>query len=181
MPLPECTRLDHDDAATRERLLSDGWREIEVLETWKGLAPRGVGLPVYTAEKSDIGRLQSIALASFTEDRLHKDPLVAKEDADAAKAKWVSDAVTDYRRKVYVIGEPPDAFLSFFPGETIIIDLLAVHPDAHGRKIGTSLIIAACHDAKFVQAGTQSTNEAARSLYRSLGMEIIKRQRTFHR
>lgn len=182
MPLPACTRIDFDDEAGRAKLLADGWREIEVLETWHGPSPRGAGLATYRAEKADIPRLQEIARAAFTEDRLHKDQTVAKEEADAAKEKWVADAVMDYRRTVLIQGDPIAGFLSYFlADDTVIIDLLAVHPDSHHKHIGSSLMIAACHDAKFVRAGTQATNEAARRLYDSMGMSVIMRERTFHR
>lgn len=181
MPLPQCTRIDFDDEAGRQKLFADGWREIEVLETWRGMAPRGVGVPVYRAEKPDIPRLQEIAAAVFTEDRLHKDPMVSKDDADAAKAKWVADAVMDPHRAVLIHGQPIAGFLSYFPGETVTIDLIAVHPESRERHIGTSLLIAACHSAKWVCAGTQSTNESARRLYSSLGMSVVLRQRTFHK
>jgi ribosomal protein S18 acetylase RimI-like enzyme len=183
MPLPKCTRIDFDDDFEASRLTADGWREIEILETWSGPVPKGIGLAAYTPTLADIPALQAVALAAFTEDRLHKDPLVARGEADAAKSKWVADAVMDYKRAVFVSGHPAAGFISVFPGKTMVIDLLAVHPDHQGEGLGKDLVITACQyaDAEFVEAGTQSTNEPARKLYKSLGMGIVKRQRTFHK
>lgn len=177
MPLPECTRLDDSHPFGP----GPGWRRVEVLETFGG-DMSFIG-PVKSEEIVDLVR---IAVASYTEDRLHKDPEVPKALADASKAKWVVDACNDPERNVVVYRKngTPIAFLSLAgKSGAYRIDLLAVDEAYRGNGIAKALIFYALGslNIKSLAAGTQSTNESAKNLYQSFGMDVIKRERTYHR
>lgn len=183
MPLPECTRLSIGDDRLYVEPVGTGWREIEVLETYFRDMKDVVG-PVRDDEIVD---LVCIAMSAFTEDRLHADPMVPKETADAAKAKWVVDACADYHRSVYVyrVDGKPAAFISiaFEEKRGYRVDLLAVAESHWDKGIGKALLLYACGQKNIsnLWAGTQSTNGPAKRLYESLGMTVVKRERTFHR
>lgn len=192
MPLPLCTRIEFNDQVRRDELLATGWREVEVLETWVGPRPRGYAeLRAELATLADLPELQRIAVSSFKFDRLHMDPNVPKEEADAVKRKWVADAFDDPDRVVSLIRLPRGigGFLihrldrSGHQTKRMIIDLLAVAPEYQRYGIARNLVtqVAESTGARRLKAGTQSTNEPARAFYKSLGMRVMQRQRTFHK
>lgn len=183
MPLPECMRIDIDNFDEGAHLSVVGWREIETLETYHGNLRNVIG-PVADNEVADLAR---IAMSSYTQDRLHADSQVDRTLADAAKAKWVVDACADHHRDVYVyrVSGQPVAFISiaFEKDRGYRVDLLAVEKTHRGQGIAKALLLYACGAKNIgaLWAGTQSTNEAAKALYESLGMSLVKRERTFHR
>lgn len=181
MLLPECTRIDLANEQRRAELLSSGWREIEVLETWGGAAVDPIARP---STPGDLFRCVEIAKTAFEYDRLHADERVLREDADRAKEKWVCDAFSDNSRLVFVRGKPADAFLVVkMDGSTMVVDLLAVHPSAQRKGFANDLFsfAVAFTGAEEVRAGTQAANSPARNFYSKLGLVIVKRERTFHR
>lgn len=174
MPLPQCRRLELDDLAGRDALLADGWREIEVLVTWER---RGLGKPW-------IERCVEIARTAFVHDRLHADPMVRREDADEAKSLWVKKHF-EGARGIEVIGAGGKIvgfLLQKVEGDILIIDLIAIDP-AHRRKGLAELLVTQQIDAwtATIRAGTQEHNQAGMALYKKMGFEIVRRQRTFHR
>ena len=180
MPLPSCTRIGFYDRDKAKTLLANGWREIEVLETWYGRTKWELG-DLIEAGPQHREKLMKIARAVFTHDRLHKDPLVDKKDADEFKAKCISDAIDDYDRRVFINRNDPTAFLSIWAGGTGVaqIDLVAsMTRGAAETLIKRAVVKLLVHD---LEANTQSTNEKARRLYAGLGMRVIRRQRTFHK
>ena len=195
MPMPECTRISIDDAAGRERLLADGWREIEVLQTWYGSRPGALAvntrLKVTYAGPYEHHYLRELAARSFRHDRLHADPTVAKADADDAKRMWVTNAMADDARKVAFAqyGSEVTGLLIWKRTRTardintMVVDLLAVDERYRRHDIATTLIAFGFDEtgARRIQAGTQSTNAAAIAFYKSLGMKLKSEQRTFHR
>ena len=185
MPLPECKRIDI--ASNPADLLADGWREIEILETWEGRAARIRG-----HEWEDLAECERIARASFTYDRLHTDELVAVQEADDARAEWVRRAFFDNEKTILVAAGPIgsqgtyslNGFMIYSTiRHTLVIDMIAVDSGSRGRGIAKLLIGAGLFKSgcQRVRAGTQEINDPAKALYRGLGMEIKKRQRTFHR
>jgi ribosomal protein S18 acetylase RimI-like enzyme len=188
MTLPLCVRIDADDKRSSYELEQDGWREVEVLETWRIATPYSgyVGQGIEPAKQSDNLTCQRIAQQAFQYDRLHADPVVSEDDADDAKRAWVNSAFRDNLQNILVHRQGDvDGFLIVKPETAIlIIDLIAIDPAYQGRGIAKSLIRAAHamhpnHQA--LQAGTQERNEAGRRLYSSLGFVVVKRQRTFHK
>jgi ribosomal protein S18 acetylase RimI-like enzyme len=186
MPLPEMIRIPEDDYEQRRKLLSEGWREIEVLETWA--TQHGDHLIVIRqASRTELPAICDIAIASLSLDRLHHDVLVGKELADLEKVRFIIGAYADPTKIVYVHGSPVNAFLIVTPPPTyaahMTVDLVAVAPEMRERGLASGMIEVARRTlgAWSVSAGTQMHNEPARALYKSLGMSVVKMERTFHR
>jgi ribosomal protein S18 acetylase RimI-like enzyme len=184
MPLPEMIRIDEQDWEERRRLLADGWREIEVLETWAG-STQLFASPVRLATPSDLPAMLRIARESFEFDRLHVDDEVSKVDADEAKERHVVQAMHSSEWHVYVYGERPCGFLIARAEDGILrVELIAVNLDHRGRGVAQALIRFAASDLAFcktIVAGTQMHNDPAKRLYGFLGMSVQKMERTFHK
>ena len=195
MTLPLCVRIDAEDQRSRQALLDDGWREIEVLETWETAIDythyMNLGFPT-TDRFGDIKMedFEKLAVESFTYDRLHADPDVSKEDADQAKRDWVRRVFATSGGHQRIFGYPgDDGDLAGFlivkvDADAVVIDLLAVAESKRGRGIGRSLVSMALKqfpNRRFLRAGTQRTNEPAARFYASLGMRVVKTQRTLHK
>lgn len=179
MRLPECTRVDADDLESAGGLISKGWRPIEVLETWAGRPPKGRGL-LSVAREEDIPALRRTA-SHFKYDRFHLDPEFPDYEADAIKMDWIEEAVKDPERFVFVRG---GAFVSMrIENRKATIDLIGVPPSRQKTGLARGLISLACGVFKVetLEASTQEVNEPAKALYRSLGLKVTRRQRTFHR
>lgn len=181
MPLPLCVRVDADDANSAQSLANDGWRQIEVLETWRQSRRRAwrvmKNYPVRAADKGDIPWIAELAASSFTHDRMHRDTTVPRDLADAAKRAWVEQTELP-------IWVPENGDLAFLILRRGIIDLLCVHKDQRWQGIGGKLIKAVMGKLLphgLLQAGTQDTNTAAQRLYASLGMAVVRRQTSWHK
>ena len=139
------------------------------------------------AWESDMAKCEEIAVSSFAHDRLHADDSVSKEDADEAKRAWVRRAFASgppVLKHFDVEGNPEGFLIVKVDQESVTIDLLAV--DERYRRFGVArkLVYAALGTypgREFLRAGTQKTNEPARRFYASLGMRVVKTQRTFHK
>ena len=188
MSLPDVVRLEYDEIRSAANLEKHGWRFIEVLETWEASAIR-IHTPesgVTAAKPEDVDACAAIARKAFTKSRLHKDPMVSKEDADDFKEQWVRLAFTERAKKIFVarsVQGEIQGFIIIIQKEGIgIVDLLAVHPDHKSEGVGGRLLRHAMMATGLpFRAGTQSDNKEARILYKRNGFEIKRRQRTYHR
>ena len=185
--LPEVTRIDADDEGGREKLLADGWREIELLETWGGPIDQRQCYWVVRAASYDIEPMKELARRSFVHDRLHKDAAVGAEEANEAKAAWVERHSLNTSGLTFVARTIAKQVIGFLcvrlDGSAVIIDLLAVDAGYRRCGVGDTLIRFAigCIQPEKIRAGTQETNYGARCFYQSLGMKPVKAERTFHR
>lgn len=189
MTLPLCVRIDASDTRSADNLKADGWREIEILETYLWKKVRlfgGDSHDVSSAKPDDVDVCAKIAVKAFKHDRLHKDSFIPKEVADEAKDNWVRVAFTDRKKKIFVARSVTGEVIGFIiVGKTkgeAYVDLLAADPDYSGVGVGGRLLrhamIAMDSD---MRAGTQADNKEASVLYKRNGFEIVKRQRTFHK
>lgn len=170
--------MDADDLESVNRLTQDGWREIEILETWTGKAPHEKGLSKMAREE-DIDKLMLTAVNTGGHSRLYRDARVSKRTADMDRMNRIEKSVRDKDTFVFIDGA---SFLSMKIKEgKAVIDQIAV--SEQGKGIASGLIKRACgaFNVDTLQAGTQETNEPAKALYRSLGLKVTRRQRTFHR
>lgn len=186
--LPLCCRIDADDMSSRNALLSDGWRDIELLQVWarEGL-PMDVGnVSVEMASKSALKSCVWIASTSFTHDRLHKDPQVPDAVADRQKMRFVEAAFTCSEKAVYVAkdGKTVQGFVIVTADdEHCTIDLIAVDRRHRGEGIAYALIahLSNVYKPLMIVAGTQSTNKPAQALYHSAGFICHQTCRTLHK
>lgn len=188
--LPLCCRIDADDMSSRNALLSDGWRDIELLQVWvreaEALDIEWGDTIVDMASKSALKSCVWIASTSFTHDRLHKDPQVPDAVADRQKMRFVEAAFTCSEKAVYVAkdGKTVQGFVIVTADdEHCTIDLIAV--DRRHRKKGVARKLIAhlsnVYKPLMIVAGTQSTNKPAQALYHSAGFICHQTCRTMHK
>lgn len=184
MSLPLCVRIDAADNRSAAALSRDGWRWIENLLTYHA-EPRHWTAPeaehVHIAYRDAIVDLVG---RSFTHDRLHADPKVARGTADAEKRRWAYDSLEKHQCFVKVIDGQLAGFVSLILGTgSPRVDLICVDSDFQGRGIAKALLQGALahYSPCGLTAGTQESNTAARRLYEGLGMWIGKKQCTFHK
>lgn len=193
MDLPSCVRIDAEDVRSRDALVQDGWREVEILETWvrhrNGLWPKFVD-NVRFAEPSDLLACQAIANTAFQFSRLHCDSTVAWEDANAFKREWVRKAFEEHIHDIFVHLSPDadrrvDGFLICKPDTgTVRIDLIATAKERRVKGVAWQLVGFA-HDwyaeRNVMIAGTSQKNRDARMMYQKMGFRVVKTQRTLHK
>lgn len=191
MPLPKCVRIEYADKRSAEALLEDGWREVEVLETWRRKAKpvdadrlKGQA-EIRRAEKRDMNALIWIAQTSFVHDRLHSDNEICSAEADKAKGEWVRRAFSGDADRIFV-AEYDDRVVGFVICKVIkgysVIDLIAVDRRYREHGIGSQLLVYAIHHYGLdMEAGTQERNKAGKELYKSLGFVCKGKRRTFHK
>lgn len=190
MPLPLVVRIEASDARSADALLQDGWRPVEVLETWS--RPIGewkrIVSAVRTATPLDLLPCQHIAAGAFRYDRMHRDPLVPADDADEFKRQWICRAFESSIENVFVHLDPRDHVNGFLickvDSRVVMVDLIAVA--ANSRRQGVAgRLVGWAHDyypgRTEMFAGTQEDNDDARMTYQKLGFHIILRRRTFHK
>jgi ribosomal protein S18 acetylase RimI-like enzyme len=194
MQLPLCARTEADDSRSADALRADGWREVEVLETW--CRPLGQGNHwqwfvhgVRRAEPQDLLVCQAIASHSFATSRLHSDPHVPLDVAEQFKLDWVKRAFDETPEDVFVHVEAThnkvDGFLVCKPEMNAIrIDLIATDDSRRQKGTATRLVgwaIDAYPGRPCIVAGTQERNGPARMFYQKRGFRVIRRQRTWHK
>lgn len=186
MRLPKCVRTEHDDLVSRQSLLDDGWREVEILDVWVwNREERGQWTDCDVAKKGDRNQCVWIAGTAFTEDRLHKDPEVPDQLAARTKMKFTDQSFEDDEKAIYVVrvGEDVRGFVIVTADDDYCtINLIAVDRRHRRQGIARDLVnyLAAMYDQP-IAAGTQATNEASIALYQSLGFEKQLSYRSFHK
>ena len=185
MPLPKCKRVDAADTAACDALLAHGWREIEVLVTWRA---RGAAQPT---PQNMVRQVMNIARVTGGEGRLFRDKAVARKTAIAKRVEWMrglaEKAVKNEEVLRHVVwcaegdGEIGAVLLFQFCKLVARVNFIAVHPKYQRRGGGRVLIEKLKAGCEWVYAGTQEHNEPAMAFYKALGFEIVKRERTFHR
>lgn len=170
MPLPLCVRVDFEDTRSAQALHNDGWRQVEILETWRG--------PLDPIPQSHVWPMTADAAASLAPIACHwfeHSRLGPKE-----KEEWIRNADPD----TSFMCDAGFVILRLGLDGTVIVDLIGVDPGCRGRGLASIMLREATwrwHNRKWLQAGTQETNIPAKKLYESLGMKIIRNQRTFEK
>lgn len=191
MPSVKCARLDYEDICSAEALKEDGWREVEVLETWRRKAsPLDVSqlsgeAIIRRARPEDQHTVIWIAQTSFTHDRLHADWNIPSVEADQAKGEWVRKAFAGDADRIFV-AEIDNHVVGFIICKVLdgyaLIDLIAVDHRWRAHGIGSQLLTYALHHYGLdMEAGTQERNKEGKGLYERLGFECVKKRRTFHK
>jgi ribosomal protein S18 acetylase RimI-like enzyme len=167
------------------------FREIERLVSFERplSASEGGPLPdgVRLANSNDAEACADIAGRCFSFDRYHVDPEIDNAAADESKRAWARNNL---------MGRGDAGFLAEFRGEVVafnlclrdadwaLIDLIAVAPEAQGLGLGKTLVKAAIHHyagiVPVLRVGTQTTNEASKSIYSANGFTRSSEMVTFH-
>jgi len=183
-------RIPAADEATARALEVAGFVRVETLVTLTrpcaGAEPPMV--PVELAVPDEAAICAEIGRVAFIYDRFHADTRLDRQAADTLKAQWVANGVSGRADAPLVVrrdGRPVGFNLCMRSGETAVIDLIAVHPDHHGRGLGRALVLGALDHYRrrgisTMTVGTQVDNGASFALYRGLGFVETSRAATFH-
>ena len=156
MPLPKCVVVKKiEDGPV-------GWRHIGTRVTYSGNLYRRPDDSV----RREMGKnVWYLAREIKWSGRLWRDSRI---DALHETKVWLR------KQTAYVIGKYPAAFGVFEEGT---IKLIGAHPAAAGLGLAERIIR---HVGGQITAGTYEDNEAARGLYKKLGMKEIRREEVFH-
>lgn len=128
-----------------------------------------------------------IARNSLKSSRFHLDPLVDDAVAAHIKESWAGNFFSGNRGDSMVVAEKkgvPVGFLQLlYPGNTMIIDLIAVDEDARRLGVASGMIKYATTLRKGVErvlVGTQVSNTNAARFYETLGFRLSGAKYVFH-
>ena len=168
MQLPQCAVVGAGSQKRIQEHLDRGWRQIGVRQTWSGkFAPQSCD-PLVPKSREHYAGLDY----GFT-GRLWRDPQIPRETAED-ETRW------------FIMVCPPQRFFAHGDGFAIVsktgklmtVDLVA-SLDHTAQRILTN----AAHTlgTTYMQAGTYHNNEAARGLYRKMGLRVVKREVVLHK
>jgi len=161
----------------------DGFREIETLVTFECNTRAPSVTSATFAQPQDHDECVEVARKAFTNDRLHKDPMFPDHWADRIREAWVRNDLNGRAGASFVVLRNGVAgFVLCLPGDTPVIDLIAVAPDHQKTGIGKELIraVQTLYAGLPIRVGTQADNAASIALYEKTGFREVKRETTFH-
>lgn len=132
--------------------------------------------------------IQSIARNVFAESRFHEDRRFSQQQCDKLYEQWITNACQGYADEVLVAehgGKVVGFITCSVEGTVGDIGLVGVVADEQGHGVGHSLVTASLqwfndHNVTTVKVRTQERNEAAKTLYKSTGFNIIGRIARYH-
>ena len=174
-----------DNIAAVGQLEDAGFRVIDAALTFDAarLLPDAGGKAVRFATAQDRAAVRAIAGRAFRYTRFHLDPALPKALAHGIKAAWADNYFAGQRGDGMVVAEYGGKIAGFlqllWQGETLVIDLIAVEPEAGRMGLATAMIgfaaVNGTGDARrpsSFKVGTQAANTASCRLYENLGFRI---------
>lgn len=181
------------DPAISRLLQDNGFSLVETSLTFRrpAIPSPGSRLLVRAALPSDQIAVTAIARHSFKYSRFHQDPMILDECACKIKAEWVNNFFSGGRGDGLLVAEFNGEVAGFLlyivrPNQPVIIDLIAVCPEATRKGIGAALINYLSSSGPegqplvTLQAGTQASNIPAINLYIKTGFRLINAHHVFH-
>lgn len=170
------------DIAAVGRLEAAGFRVIDAALTFDASSLRADAgaKPVRFATAQDRAAVRDLAGRAFRYTRFHLDPALPDALAHRIKAEWAGNYFSGQRGDGMVVAEQGGKVVGFLQllwvGDVLVIDLIAVAPEAVRRGLASAMIgFAAAHgtgDARrpaSFKVGTQAANTASCRLYENLG------------
>jgi len=182
-------RVDPADVERLGRLLGAGLVLVSTTVTLaRAPGPAPVESPsVRELAEADAESLLSIAATSFRTSRFHTDPRLEGGVADRIKRDWVASYLAGDRGERLLVATDeqgqPAGFLAELAGSdddgaraVLVIDLVAVAPQAQGAGLGRQLVSRFVADARdrgeLLRVGTQAVNPRGVRFYERLGFEV---------
>ena len=139
----------------------------------------------------DIGNVVAIAESAFRYSRFHMDAAIPDRLANKVKGAWAGNYFSGKRGDAMIVAEANGqvaGFLQLLSGQegAMVIDLVAVHPNAVRQGLGREMIgLAATQGIEGsapvrLIAGTQACNVASVNLYESMGFRLSSTQHVLH-
>jgi ribosomal protein S18 acetylase RimI-like enzyme len=184
-PLFVTAKCAVSDVASVGQLEDAGFRVIDAALTFDAERLRvdaGRGT-VRFATPHDCAAVRAIAGRAFRYSRFHLDPAVPDAIAHRIKAAWAENFFSGQRGDGMVVCEDGGKVVGFlqlvWAGETLVIDLIAVAPEAARTGLASAMLgFAAANgtgDARrpsSFKVGTQAANTASCRLYENLGFRL---------
>jgi ribosomal protein S18 acetylase RimI-like enzyme len=143
---------------------------------------------VREARSADRSAITQIASTAFRYSRFHNDPLIADDQANELKQRWVGNFFDHLRGDTLLVAEVDGSIEGFLlvieTEEEHIIDLIAVAPWAqqrgHGRSLIHHFLARASSAGKRTRVGTQAVNTPSVRLYEKTGFRLLRSEAVFH-
>lgn len=142
-------------------------------------------------------QIRKIARSSFTLSRFHLDPHLDRCQADRSREDWIINILKGRGGCIYSLDSSSGSVNGFigFKDTTLettgtrltynTIELIAVHPEHHGKAIGAHLIkhyltVMKRRGTSFFLVGTQAKNVASIRLYEKCLFKLLSCRYTYH-
>jgi ribosomal protein S18 acetylase RimI-like enzyme len=173
------------DVTAVGQLEDAGFRVIDAALTFDAekLRDDASGKAVRFATPHDRAAVRAIAGRAFRYTRFHLDPALPDAIAHRIKAAWADNFFSGQRGEGMVVSEYGGKVAGFLQllwvGEALVIDLIAVAPEAARRGLASAMIgfaaISGTGDGRrpsSFKVGTQAANTASCRLYENLGFRL---------
>ena len=173
------------DVSAVGRLEDAGFRVIDAALTFDApsLHADFAGKAVRFATPQDRAAVSAVAGRAFRYTRFHLDPALPDALAHRIKAAWADNYFSGQRGDRMVVAEEGGKVVSFlqllWAGDALVIDLIAVAPEAARQGFASAMIgFAAANGtgdarrAASFKVGTQAANTASCRLYENLGFRL---------
>lgn len=181
-------KVDADDVATVGALEELGFRVVDVnVALARPIAdgPRPAPCARFATD-ADEHRVAVLA-ASQMRSRFHLDPAFPPGAADRLKEAWARSYWHGGRGDWMVVAEVGGVVAGFLQllldGSRLVVDLIAVAPDARRTGVARSMLAfaeASCGPAETFAVGTQVGNVASLRLYESAGFRVSSTSYVLH-
>ena len=152
--------------------------------------PSGNRIVSFDRGRHDEQQMIDLALESGKYSRFNVDPNFQKNEYSRLYTEWILNSINGKLAFDVIVALANQQILGFttiakIDDDLADIGLVAVHPDARGRGVGTELIYAAIERArlanfKSIQVVTQSENIPACSLYRKAEFTVNDITHIYH-
>ena len=184
-------RTGAQDPALAAMLQQAGFRLADtnlILERPRGGIPEGGPDFLYRgARPEDERAVRQVAETGFRYSRLHLDPRIPREAADAFKGAWAGNFFAGKRGQAMIVAEDQGQVRGFLQllrkGDLLVIDLVAVAEACRGRGAASGMIghaDSSLDGFSLWRTGTQAANIPSLRLYESLGFRMADAGYVFH-
>jgi len=182
------------DFAAVQALEQHGFTVVETSLVFERPIERAAAVPQVSVCRPEWhDAVLDIAEHTFRFTRFHVDPRIDRSAANRIKREWARSYVDGRRGDALLVAHDHGTVLGFNAmlvserpdGHVAIIDLIGVHPDHKGERIGERLIEAAAHHyqgrCRSIEVGTQASNIPSVRLYERVGFRLLRSGFVLHR